>query len=224
MKDRILVILPTMNRSGLFDIWAQSWLATTEGLSDVVVAVDEGDMAYEDLKVKYPQFIWETLPPAKPLVQLNRMALKYSDEYRWLGFMEDDCVYRATDWESTFVTKLNEMGHNGIVYPSDTLNHGPSLITVSLPVMDSSIVKRLGFMSPPGLQCVFPDNFWTVLARDLGMNGFLQHILIRHDHYSTGRSAEDETARAQSPFFPLDQNRYHEYMLADYNTDLAKLL
>jgi hypothetical protein len=181
MPAEILVVIPTKGRPAKFRRFARSWQKTTEGRSNVVVGLDVGETAYDQLKGRYP-FVYEHVTPKPFLHIVNELALKYADQYRYLAFMEDDCVYVSTNWESAFIRALEELGDNGIVWGADGLN-GERL--VGLPVMQASIVRRLGFMSPPELKCLWADNYWKDLGQALGSSRYLPEVLIRHEHYIT---------------------------------------
>lgn len=229
MKDRILVILPTKERPALFELWAQSWLETTEGLSDVIVIVDANDESYTTIKDSYPQFIWKTVTPLSPITILNYFAFEYSNEYRWISFMEDDCQYKSPKWESAFIDKLRKLGKNGIVFPYDGLNGSPSntlsgpLHTVSLPIIDRRIIKRLGFMAPPEIKCHYADNFWTKLALDLDKYHYFNDIYIQHNHYSATGGKMDKTAESVNARGGPDAGHYNIYMSENYPKDILKL-
>ena len=181
MPERIVVIIPTKARAAGFRRFANSWMKTTEGLSHVVVGLDEGDTDYDRLKERYP-FTWEHVSPKPFLHILNELALKYADQYDYVAFMEDDCVYLSTNWESTFIRGLESLGENGIVWGNDGLNEDR---LVGLPVMSTSIVRRLGFMAPSELKCLYADNYWIDLGQATGTMRYYPDVLIRHDHYST---------------------------------------
>ena len=181
MAARIVVVIPTKGRPAQFRRFADSWVRATEGLSDVVVGLDQGDTTYDHLKARYP-FIYEHVTPKPFLHILNELALTYADRYEYIAFMEDDCVYVSANWESSFIKGLEALGDNGIVWGDDELNRER---LVGLPVMHASIVRRLGFMAPFQLKCLWADNYWTDLGRALGSSRYFPDVLIRHEHYST---------------------------------------
>jgi len=68
-NGKIAVLIPTKDRLEDFIIFADSWMNTTEGKSDVIVGIDMGDETYEDIKDKYP-FIYEYIEP-KPFLDIS---------------------------------------------------------------------------------------------------------------------------------------------------------
>jgi hypothetical protein len=131
-QDKILIILPTKNRLKDFEIFAESWVKTTEGKSDVLVAIDFDDTTYDGIKEKYP-FIYENVNPGNVLKILNEVSIKYSKKYKYISFMEDDCNFVTEHWETIFINKLNEIGDYGIVWGNDLINKD---YIVGLPFLD----------------------------------------------------------------------------------------
>jgi hypothetical protein len=212
MIDKICVIIPTHKRLLGFRIFASSWKKTTEGFSDVVVGVDDDDNTYDELIASniYPNFIWERGKSRPCLDILNDLALKYCDVYKYLAFMEDDTLFNTPGWETIFITKLQELGKNGIVWGND-LRVGEKHI--GLPFMDSSIVKRLGYMSPRQFHGQCPDLYWTELGKKIKSVHYFPDVVTEHRHFSTGKTFKDETAckinkDAQDDFIYLKSDQY----------------
>jgi len=218
LLDKILIILPTKQRFNDFCLCADSWNTTTEGLSDVLVITDENEGGYDKTKSAYP-FKWETTKLGSPLEILNEAAVKYCNEYRWLSFMEDDCIYISDNWESSFITKLKELGKNGIVYCNDMLNERG---LVGIPFLDSRIVQCLGYMSPPGLKAGYADNFWKQLGADLESLYYFDELIIEHRHFSTGKRRKDDVA-CQLDSYTNERQIYLDYYINQYKIDIEKL-
>lgn len=219
-KDKILVIVPTKNRLDDFKIFADSWVRTTEGKSDVVAAINFDDTTYDGIQSEYP-FIYEKTEPSSVLSILNTIATKYSKEYKYVSFIEDDCRFVTEGWESSFINKLNEIGEYGIVWGNDLVNRD---YIVGIPFMDSKIVDVLGYMTPPEIKYLWPDHFWKKLGEDLGTLWYFSDIIVEHRHYSTGKREKDEISNT------VDSNGYNDmigykqnYLVNRYSGDLEKL-
>lgn len=219
MNGRILIILPTKERLDDFIIFAESWKLTTEGYSDVVVGIDEGDPTYNSVKDSYP-FIFETTKQTTPLDILNELAVKYCNEYSYICFMEDDCNFNTDGWESIFISKLKELGDNGIVWGNDLIN-GASL--VGLPFMNSKIIQRLGYMSPPELKYLWPDHFWVRLGRALNSLYYFSDVIVEHRHYSTGKREKDDVSSCIDNGGAKEQSIFANYINTRFAEDVAKL-
>jgi hypothetical protein len=219
-QDKILIILPTKNRLEDFKIFAESWVKTTEGKSDVLVVINFDDNTYDDIKEKYP-FIYERVNPGSVLEILNQMSVKYSKEYKYISFMEDDCNFVTKKWETSFIDKLKEIGDYGIVWGDDLINRE---YIVGLPFMDSKIIDVLGYMSPPEIKYLWVDHFWKKLGMDLGTLFYFSNIIVEHRHYSTGKRKKDEISVVVDSNGLSDMESYKNvYLKERYDLDLKKL-
>jgi len=220
-NGKIAVLIPTKERLEDFIIFADSWMNTTEGKSDVIVGIDIGDETYEEIKDKYP-FIYEYIKPKPFLDILNELALKYSDEYDYVGFMEDDCNFNTNGWETAFINKIEETGDNAIVWGNDLLN-GESL--VGLPFMNSKIIKKLGYMCPPEIKYLWADHFWKKIGQAVNSLHYFPEIVIEHRHYLTGKREKDVVSEHVDEVGKQDFIGFNQiYMRTNFNRDVQKLL
>lgn len=199
--NKICVLIPTRRRFLDFSLFAATWKKTTEGKSVVVVGVDKDDNTYNQLieKNTYP-FIWERTE-VEPgfLPTLNKLAIKYAKEYKYLGYLADDLTFNTPGWETTIINKLDELGKNAIGWTND--GHTPVTMDAKLkhncgiPFMNSSIVDRLGHMCPLRLLSSAADNYWNNLVMRMPETSyFFKDIVIEHRHYSFGLREKDETS------------------------------
>jgi hypothetical protein len=219
MKNKIAILIPTKGRLELFKQFSNSWEDTTEGLSDVIVGLDDGDTSYDSLKTQFP-FVFEYCTPANFLHVLNELAVKYANQYKYIAFMEDDCTFNTPGWESKFIEKLNTLGPNGIVWGNDLLN-GSKL--VGLPFMNSSIVQKLGFISPPQIKCLWADYFWKAITETFNSGHYFHDVVIEHKHYSTGKSEKDSISDVIDIVGKEDYLSYRKYESDQMQKDLSKL-
>ncbi len=218
---KIVILLPTRERLSDFKIFAESWRNTTEGKSDVVVRIDNNDLTYENIKLEYPEFIYE-YGESKPILEiLNDLAIKYCEKYDYVNFMEDDCNFNTQGWETIFINKLTELGDNAIVWGNDLLNRD---YIVGLPFMNSKIIKKLGYMSPPEIKYLWPDHFWKHIGTAMNSLYYFPDVIIEHRHYSTGKRAKDNVSdivdsRGQADFYNYNQ----VYLKNNFHNDIKKL-
>lgn len=218
---KIGILIPTRERPDDFIIFADSWRNTTEGLSDVIVWVDDDDKSYDEIKSKYPEFIYETGERNTPLTLLNKLAIKYQDKYDYLSFMEDDCNFNTNGWESVFIKKLEELGDNGIVWGNDLLNKD---YIVGLPFINSKIVKKLGYMSPPEIKYLWVDHWWKKIGEALNSLYYFPNIIIEHRHYSTGKRIKDSISDNVDINGKMDTDLFNNiYMKQRFYLDIEKL-
>ena len=219
-KNKILVLIPTKDRLDDFIIFANSWVDTTEGKSDVWVGIDVGDSTYDSIKYKYPFKYIEITP--KPFLEiLNELAIEGAKEYKYVSFLEDDCIFISKNWESTFIDKLKSIGDYGIVWGNDLLNKD---YIVGLPFMDSKIINVLGYMSPPEIKYLWADHFWKRIGNTMGTLHYFKDIIIEHRHYSTGKRDKDSLSievdsKGNADYIGFNQH----YLGARFDSDIKKL-
>lgn len=219
MKSKIAILIPTRERLDDFKIFAQSWKETTEGFSDVIVRIDNDDKTYEEIKNEYPEFIY-VYGERKPFLDiLNDLAIEYSTQYKYIGFMEDDCNFNTPKWETRFIQKLDEFGL-GIVWADDKVN-GDSL--VGLPFLTSNIVQKLGFLCPSEIKYLWADHFWKAMSIYIGKSHYFNDIVIEHRHYSTGKRQKDVISETVDKGGDLDFHAYNNYRINKLWDDLNKL-
>ena len=226
MKERILWIVPSRNRPAKLERFLNSWIATTSGLADMLIALDDDDNSCDHLFAKFPTVIWEKNSKVEGdsfLAILNRVAIRFVDDYRYLGFNEDDCIFHTTDYEEKFISKLKELGNNAIVYGNDMIDKKKRKNWIFFPIMNSSIVKRLGFMVPTSLRCMYADNFWVDMATHLETSYRFDDVLIQHLHYTMEGSPRDEISVDVDNSQSRDKRAYNEYLNTSFYEDMKKL-
>ena len=223
MKEKILWICPTRKRPERLEVLIRSWKHTTSNLSDLLVVVDSDDNSYSLLIEKYPEVMWEITEPVfgSFLHLINSKASKYANEYSYIGFMEDDIVFETANYESKFIQKLKELGPTGIVHARDGVDKKKF---ISIPVVDSYIIKKLGLFCPPCLKSLWADNFWRELANSVKTYHKFDDVLIKHYHYSKHPGIEkDETSAIVDSNYGNDAENYKKYMETEFQKDMEKL-
>lgn len=221
--SKILWICPSRCRPDRLERLILSWKNTTEGYSDLLVAIDTDDRSYDSLIIKYPEVLWEINDPifGSFLKLLNDVALKYSQRYKYLGFMEDDIVFETPNYEKKFIKKLEELGDTGIVHAMDGVDKKKF---ISIPVINSHIVRKLGWFSPPCLKSLWADNFWRAMAEHLKTYYKFHDVMIRHYHYSKDTNTQkDKISEIVDANYGIDQQNFYHYMDNDFLNDMEKL-
>jgi hypothetical protein len=224
MKERILWIVPSRNRPEKLERFLTSWIATTSGLADMLIALDNDDNSCDHLFAKFPTVIWEKnskIDGDSFLAILNRITMRRVDEYKYLGFNEDDCIFHTSNYEERFIAKMQELGKNAIVYGDDMINKKGRIY---FPVMDSSIVKRLGYMVPPTLRCMYADDFWRDMSNHLGSVYRFDDVKIQHLHYTRENGVADSISIDVDNSKNRDAKAYEEYLHTSFVTDMEKLI
>jgi hypothetical protein len=223
MKEKILWICPSRKRPDRLERLINSWKVTSNGQSDLLVIIDSDDQSYETLIKKYPDVTWEITEPVfgSFLHLINAKALKYSTDYSYIGFMEDDIVFETAGYESKFISKLKELGQTGIVHAMDGVDKRRF---ISIPVVNSYIIKTLGWFAPPCLKSLWADNFWREMANYLGTYYKFEDVMIRHYHYSKDATVEkDQISNMVDSNYGIDAENYKIYMESSFLEDMKKL-
>lgn len=223
MKEKILWICPSRKRPDRLEKLILSWKLTTSGQSDLLVIVDSDDSSYDSLIKHYPEVMWEITEPVfgSFLHLINSKAVKYSTEYEYVGFMEDDIVFETVGYESKFINKLKELGSTGIVHARDGIDKRRF---ISIPVINSYIIRQLGWFAPPCLRSLWADNFWRAMADHLGTYFKFDDLMIRHYHYSKHADIEkDEISAIVDGNYSIDADNYKKYMEHTFLSDMEKL-
>ncbi len=220
MITKIALLLPTRNRMDDFKIFAESWRRTTEGLSVVIVRIDNDDNTYDEIKHDYPEFIYEYGERNPPITILNELAVKYSQIYTYVNFMEDDCNFNTSGWENIFIDKMNEIGENAIVWGNDLINKEN---LVGLPFMNSKIVRCLGYIAPPDIKYLWVDHDWLKLGQALNSLYYFPEVVVEHRHYSTGKRQKDSISEIIDNGGRDEMGVWYNFLNNELNKDIQKL-
>jgi len=217
MAKKVLVIVPTRARSGSLPDFYESFINSSE-ISDLVLGLDDDDAS------SYPKIdgvLYEINPRLGMNGTLNFIANKYAGEYEYLAFMGDDHRTRTPGWDTKLVETISNFS-NGIAYGND-LFQGENLPTAVL--LDSNIVRTLGFMAPPNQKHLYLDNFWKDLGKRLGTLRYSDEVIIEHMHYLAGKSQEDAgyIEVNNSAMYEHDRIAYEEYQKIQFEQDVEKL-
>lgn len=214
MSD-LLVIVPSRSRPDNIKRLAQAW-KDTEASADLLIVLDDDDETASD----YPAECWTTVGERLKLAgSLNKAAVEYAEDYKYIGFMGDDHVPRTSKWDISIVSALE---NSRLVYGNDLLQ-GANLPTAVF--MDAAIVSKLGYMVPPGMIHLYLDNFWKTLGEHLESITYLPDVVIEHLHPSCGKASNDtqyDEVNAPS-LYDHDGRVFAEYVNSQLALDVAKL-
>jgi len=185
-KNKLCFICPSKGRVEELERMIMSFVENSS-IADLYVVIDSDDTKYmnhftEDVITNYKKdrvfFILNSIDFNGAFLHiLNYYALEKVDDYDLIGFLEDD-VYIKT---KGFDTAIADCGDFNVIYTNDLLNT-PTL--VSLPIIKSDIVAKLGYYSPPQLKCLWADYFWKLLGLELNSMVYLENIILIHEHFS----------------------------------------
>ena len=221
MKKQILILLPSRsNGSGREDNverFIQSWRDYSEGLSELCVLLDEDD----EFRYKRHSDVQYVINPNMRFVpKLNKAALHFKDEYRYIANFSDDFIIKSK-WERQFIEFFENNSGVGIAYGNDLLQ-GERLPTAVC--ITSNIIDTLEYMIPPKLQHMYADNFW----RDLGIQSkvlkYFSDIVFEHVHPDAGKAYRDPQYKYAAEVAFSDEQYYREYLNTSFMSDVAKVV
>jgi hypothetical protein len=188
-----MYIVPTRGRPANAVRLANAWNELTSQDTQLTFIVDEDDpefKAYEDafFGVQHANFGFITDKRLRLGGTLNKWGSRFAQHFEAIGFMGDDHLPRTHHWDQALLNSLSTQG-GGIVYGNDLLQ-GRNLPTAVL--MDSTIIKALGYMVPPGLTHLYVDNFWRDLGTSLGQLAYREDVIIEHLHPVAGKAEWDD--------------------------------
>lgn len=183
MKNKILIIIPTRDRNQKHKEVFEA-IKNTSSEVDILFGLDEDDESkYE--RIVDPIVKYEVNPRIRMLPTLNALALKYSEEYKYIGFMGDDHRPRTEGWDKIFIERLGDLG---ITYGDDLIQSEKMCTAV---VMTANIIKNLGYMSPTGLIHLIADIFWKELGESTSILSYIPEVIIEHLHFTVGKAEKD---------------------------------
>jgi len=218
----LTVIVPTRERPDNISALVDAWEATaTSGQASLVVAVDgiadHPQLAAYDALVLPPWASVVVTTRRRMIGTLNLWATHFARRSAVVGFMGDDHRPRTAGWDEAMIEHCR--GHLSIAYCDDGFQ-GPNLPTSVF--VESSIVRRLGFMAPPTLVHLYCDNYWKALGEGLGTLVYEPEVLIEHLHPSAGKASSDASYEASNSDerYQADRAAFEAW---DVGADVAKL-
>lgn len=216
MTNSVLLIVPTRGRPQqsleFYDQFVQ-----TSTITDLCFGLDDDDVEYP----RIPGVIYEVNPRAMMNGTLNLIANKYADKYDYIAFLGDDHRPRTIGWDKELVNSISHLKY-GIAYGNDLLQ-GQALPTAVL--LDSAIVRKLGFMAPPAMKHLYLDNFWKELGENLDTLVYRNDVIIEHMHYLNGKAVQDAgyVEVNSSEIAIHDYQAFNNYKATKFNEDITKL-
>lgn len=172
----LTVIVPSRSRPSNAARLIEAWEATC-ATAELLFAVDRDDPTFDDYVNLGADMV--TLPKWKPMCEkLNEVATAVAPRVQYVGFMGDDHLPHTSQWDALIVDELERL-QLGIVYPNDWYQ-GSNLPTSVF--MDAVIVRRLGWMVPPGIEHLYCDNAWLEIGKALGTLRYLPDVIVEHLH------------------------------------------
>jgi len=211
-----LLIVPTRSRPHNAAEFYECFVDNTSENTTLCFAIDSDDEHnYSD---RYDNVIWEVNDRKGMNGTLNLVANKYCQDYDYITFMGDDHRVRTPRWDRIFMRHAKK---NTVTYGNDLIQ-GERLATAAM--LDSNIIRTLGYMAPPKMKHLYLDNFWMELGCRLNTLQYYSDVIIEHMHYSVGKSSADELYQeVNSPSMNSnDKIAWEQYLMYNITDELSK--
>jgi hypothetical protein len=187
---QIGMIVPTRDRPANIQRLHDQWFKITNPsvTTECIIVLDQ------DNEAAYPRlegfrYIVVQNDVRGVVYPLNQAAIQVCREYEYLGFWGDDHLPLTQNWNLMFYIALKSRGKYAMVYGDDGIQ-GQNLPTHV--VMDSQIVRTLGYMGHPDIRHLYVDDLWKYIGNYLGTLVYMEDIKIEHRHYCNGKAPMDD--------------------------------
>lgn len=189
LKNKILIICATRERTNKINDCIDAWRETTAGRSDFLICLDNDDPQLEEYKKILPKDVLVDVGDRVRLIGSVNRAFREHPDYAYYGFIGDDHHFKTKDWDDIFIKEIENMGGHGIVYGDDLLQ-GANLATAY--VVSRSIPEAIGYMAPPQLIHLCMDDYYMDLGRELDLLRYIPEVVIEHMHPAAKKSEFDQ--------------------------------
>lgn len=221
MKNMLMVI-PSRGRPGNVTRLAEAMAHTCAELTDLVVGLDEDDTTRAQYPDPFDTNVSYVIRPGlhKVTAWCNELAVLFADEYTFIGHFGDDNVPETPGWDTEIMEALEK---TPFAFANDQYpGREPGTLCCHV-FMRSEVVKKLGYFGPPSIAHMYVDVAWMAWGQACGIT-YLHDVLIPHLHYTTGRSALDDTYQNSYAGTGADLAAWHSYSRnGGLNTDIEKL-
>lgn len=217
MPPPILVICPSRGRPGNVDQAILSHRATTDGLSDFLVAIDE-DEAHK--YPRHPGILYDIRPRKRMIPRFNEVAVEQALRYKAICFIGDDHRFRTPHWEALATSRIDANNGWGIVYGDDKFK-GQELATAA--ILSSNVINTLGYVCPQTMLHMCMDVVWMDIGRETGILSYVPEIVIEHMHPMCGKAQFDAGYDSLFETIGPDQLAYYAWEKQGKASDVAKI-
>lgn len=143
-------------------------------------------------------------------------AIDGSVDVPYLASLGDDMVPLTDGWDEQLIGAVQKMG-GGYAYPDDRRRADiPEAV-----VVDTRIVRALGWMALPALKHWFCDNVWADLGKGAGCLAYCPDVVVEHRHPNVTGEPGDATYADAAPAYLADSATYRKWRLYQMPKDIA---
>lgn len=199
-------LLPSKGRPELCKRWLDSCVAMKMSTPGVII-LDESDKTicdYQklDLPKDWTLYIVGDSPnePNVSMAKSIRVWMKenqdFVDSCKWLGFQNDDMICKTENWDQRLLEHLKD--YSIIAANDDWL--APQRLTGPA-IYSGPLLRLVGYFYPPGLNHMYIDNVWEMLAVNTGLWTTHMGVHVEHDHWTKHKREDETTKHAESFLF-----------------------
>jgi hypothetical protein len=152
----------------------------------------------------------------------NRLAFAHLD-IPYLASLGDDMVPTSQGWDRLLVESQREVG-GGFTYPElgRSMQHGRQPDIPEGIVIDTRIVRALGWICQPSLMHWYVDNVWRDLGTGAGCFRYVPQAVVLHKHPNVpGGDKPDRTYHDAAESYNSDLAAYQRWRLRQMRDDVS---
>ena len=215
VMSALLMVVPVRGRRKLLERFIESFAATRELDTRLLLVADDGDDCYEGISL--PSFAtMRRIPRTYVVDKVNQFAVPATRNHLYIGNTGDDNVMETPGWDRYLIEPLEKKGH-GWSYPDDIRRRDiPENVIISAP-----IIKALGWMQCPLMRHYWVDHVWADLGRATGRLFFVPYVVQPHHHYLAAPGVDhDQTYKDAERYAQHDADAYETWRRDHFTRDL----
>jgi hypothetical protein len=206
--NKVLIVVPSRSRPEVSLEFYEEFKKNSV-ISDLMFGLDDDDVEYP----RIPGVLYEVNPRKGMNGTLNEIAVKYADQYDYIGFLGDDHRPRTYGWDEILVNAVKDI-KNGITYGRDMTQDGQASPICTFVILDTNIIRKLGYMAPTSLKHLYLDNFWRDIGYSMSTLRYNHDVIVEHMHPAFHKAEWDEQYReVNAPaVYEHDREAYQSYI------------
>ena len=197
---KIAVLTPTRARPGRLDSFVQSVHGLAKNKERVYTYnyIDSDDpriKAYDDYRNKQPtnstNVTGDPQSVSKSWNVLAKMAIDEGADVLIMG--NDDMMYRTEGWDEILEEETKKYPDDIYVMWFEDLINGEN--HCAFPIVSKTWYETVGYFTPGIFNFGYNDTWIFDLGQRVGRTHFSPNVVNEHLHFTTGKSAADETTK-----------------------------
>ena len=172
-----MFVLPSRGRPNNLRRLIDAWEETKASLPVWLRLDDDDPNLPEYLALALPEPWVLEVGPRLPLSAIYNKAYERAPEAAWWGLIADDVVPETPEWDFRLVEAARS---DGMAVPAG--GHDPE----GAPhfVLGGDLVREIGWLCLPGLDRLYIDTIWMLLAKHKDVFRRVPEVVLKHHHFS----------------------------------------